>query len=107
MRSEELVQVGVGGEEDVALAVGRACRVHVPQRIPRVDQPPGEALVERLLLPGAARVEDVAMVVVAATLASARSNSRTTRPRPAGTSAAARASMPIVWGGEVLMLTGG
>ena len=52
-----------------------------------------EALVQRLV-PAAARVEDVGEPVVAR--ASARRSSRTTRPRPAGTSVAARASIPMV-----------
>ena len=59
-------EVGVGRQEHVARAVGRACRQQVPPGVAGGDCVPGEALVELHVLPGLACVEDVAVAVIRA-----------------------------------------
>ena len=57
-------QIGVAGEEDVALAVGRARRQQVPPWVAGRDQAPAEPPVELHLLPCPPRVEDVVVGVL-------------------------------------------
>ena len=90
-------QVAVGRQEDVAAAAGAEAAADVPGGVGKAELNPAEARAQRA---GPARGAGSRGGTRARSpsASSAFKSSRTTRPRPAGTSAAARASIPTIIG---------